>query len=224
MFSYYGSKSKLLPYYPPPAFKTVIEPFAGSAKYSLLYWKNDIILNEINETVFLVWKWLQQASPSDIQSLPTIQPGEIVPEDLDKPARDFVAFNMHRGRAIPTYRAGSYSDGWQMVKNRAVYFLDKIRHWDIRLGSYDGLENMEATWFIDPPYQYGGQYYPSGNDFNYKELGEWCMSRRGQVIVCENTKADWLPFRPLKKLQGSAQTNTTEAVWDNGYYNDKLYW
>ena len=31
MFSYYGSKSKIVDYYPPPKHKKIIEPFAGSA-------------------------------------------------------------------------------------------------------------------------------------------------------------------------------------------------
>jgi len=34
MFSYYGSKSKIVDYYPPPKHKRIIEPFAGSARYT----------------------------------------------------------------------------------------------------------------------------------------------------------------------------------------------
>ena len=30
MFSYYGSKGKIVDYYPPPKHKKIIEPFAGS--------------------------------------------------------------------------------------------------------------------------------------------------------------------------------------------------
>jgi hypothetical protein len=32
---------------------------------------------------------------------------------------------------------------------------------------------------------------------DYVHLGKWCMERTGQLIVCDNTGADWLPFRPL---------------------------
>jgi len=50
----------------------------------------------------------------------------------------------------------------------------------------------------------------------------------GQIIVCENTKADWLPFLPMKKIQGAAQSFTTEAIWSNHKTNyddiqQKLY-
>ena len=77
------------------------------------------------------------------------------------------------------------------------------------------LDNEEATWFIDPPYQFGGEWYvKSTKDINFTKLAEWCMNRNGQVIVCENTKADWLPFKPMKEMQGAIY-KTTEAIWSN---------
>ena len=91
----------------------------------------------------------------------------------------------------------------------------KIKHWKIICGDYRDLENKNATWFIDPPYQYGGEHYIHGNkDICYWALGQWCKSRQGQVLVCENTKADWLPFEPLKKMRGQSHT-TVEAMWTN---------
>lgn len=104
--------------------------------------------------------------------------------------------------------------------------MHKIKHWEIKLGSYDELENIEATWFIDPPYQFGGEHYRHGTkDLNLKKLAQWCKERNGQVIVCENTKADWLPFMPVKKIRGAANLFTTEAIWTNyhtAYNNTQL--
>ena len=58
------------------------------------------------------------------------------------------------------------------------------------------LENEEATWFIDPPYQFGGHEYKCSNkQIDFAKLAEWCEDRNGQAIVCENTKATWLPFK-----------------------------
>lgn len=91
--------------------------------------------------------------------------------------------------------------------------LPEIKHWQVRHGSYDALEDIEATWFIDPPYQHGGHYYRH-SDIDYPALAEWVQSRRGQVIVCENNKADWLPFTPLKSQQGQ-RYKTVESVWTN---------
>ncbi|MEY4334061.1 MAG: hypothetical protein RLZZ196_2804 [Bacteroidota bacterium] len=42
------------------------------------------------------------------------------------------------------------------------------------------------------------------------------MSRKGQIIVCENTKADWIELTPLVKIQGSKNTNTIEAIFTKG--------
>ncbi len=46
MFSYYGSKSKIIKYYSTPKHDTIIEPFAGSAQYSFHYWDKQVILIE----------------------------------------------------------------------------------------------------------------------------------------------------------------------------------
>ena len=46
-------------------------------------------------------------------------------------------------------------------------------------------------------------------------MANWCKSRLGQVIVCENTKATWMNFKPILQIQGVSNTNTTEAIWTN---------
>jgi 16S rRNA G966 N2-methylase RsmD len=103
--------------------------------------------------------------------------------------------------------------------------LYKIRHWEIKLGSYDELENVEATWFIDPPYEFGGHEYKCSNkNIDFDKLAEWCKERNGQAIVCENTKATWLPFKPMKEMQGT-MFKTTEAIWSNlktNYDNEQI--
>jgi 16S rRNA G966 N2-methylase RsmD len=97
--------------------------------------------------------------------------------------------------------------------------LHKIRHWKILQGSYSDIDNQSATWFIDPPYMFGGDsYIMKARDINFSELAGWCKSRIGQVLVCENTKADWLPFLPMRDMRGSKFT-TTEAIWSNEPHN-----
>jgi hypothetical protein len=39
--------------------------------------------------------------------------------------------------------------------------------------------------------------------------------RNGQVIVCENTKADWLNFKPVIEFTGTQKLTTVEAIWSN---------
>jgi len=54
----------------------------------------------------------------------------------------------------------------------------------------------------------------NNKNLDYARLADWCMERKGQAIVCENTKADWLPFRQMAKMTGTKYT-TTEAIWSN---------
>lgn len=218
MFSYYGSKSKIVDYYPPPKHQRIIEPFAGSARYSLKYWKNDVTILDKNEKVINTWKWLQKCNKNDILKLPKLKTGlDIRKINLTEEERTFLSFQVASGR--PSYIVTKFMDydNWnQKVYKRIADQLEHIRHWNIVLGDYTNLENTVATWFVDPPYMFGGEHYAESNkSINFTELAEWCKSRNGQVIVCENTKADWLPFNPLKQIQGACTTRTTEAIWSN---------
>ena len=95
--------------------------------------------------------------------------------------------------------------------------IEKIKHWDIRNCDYTDIDNKNATWFIDPPYQFGGEHYPMSNkQIDFKHLAEWCINRNGEIIVCENTKADWMKFEPLVLMKGSKH-KTTEAVFLKGW-------
>ena len=55
--------------------------------------------------------------------------------------------------------------------------------------------------------------YGAYSKVDYVALREWCLSRKGLLIVCEQEGADWLPFRPLYDLRVSSQRVTTEVWW-----------
>ena len=213
MFSYYGSKSKIVDYYPPPKHKRIIEPFAGSARYSLKYWQNDVLLVDKYPVIVSIWGYLINATKSDILNLPDIITGQNVDEfDITQVEKWLIGFCINGGSASPKKTAKDYNT-WGDAKIRIANDIEKIKHWKVQLGSYEELENEEATWFIDPPYQFGGEHY-AVNIIDYSELADWCKTRKGQVIVCENTKADWLPFTALTEIQGQ-RVKTVEAVWSN---------
>lgn len=44
MWSYYGSKEGIKRIYPKPLHTHIIEPFAGTAKYALLYWDREVTI------------------------------------------------------------------------------------------------------------------------------------------------------------------------------------
>ena len=82
MFSYYGSKSKIVDCYPKPKFDKIIEPFAGSARYSLKWFDRDVLLVDKYEVIVNTWKWLQGCSPNDIKKLPVMKLGETLDETV----------------------------------------------------------------------------------------------------------------------------------------------
>lgn len=215
MFSYYGSKSKIVDYYPPPKHKKIIEPFAGSARYSLKYWQNDVLLVDKYPVIVGIWNYLIQATKSDILALPDLKTGDNVDTfNISQEEKWLIGFCINGGSAQPKKTAKDYNT-WGEAKIRIADDVQKIKHWKVILGSYEDLENEEATWFIDPPYQFGGEWYvKSTKNIDFYKLAEWCQGRKGQVIVCENTKADWLPFKPMVDMQG-AMYKTTEAIWSN---------
>ena len=218
MFSYYGSKSRIIDRYPPPKYGKIIEPFAGSARYALKYWDREVLIVDKWEDLILVWNWLKECSKKDILSLPKLTKGlDIRILNLSKAEKTFLSFLAASGR--PSNIVTAFMDHDNSNQNRYKIISEKlhrIRHWEIRHGCYTDLKNDTATWFIDPPYQFGGEHYKeSGKNLNFNSLSDWCKSRNGQVIVCENTKANWMDFKPMRKIQGANNTGTTEAIWSN---------
>ncbi|MCC7542451.1 MAG: hypothetical protein IT379_39905 [Deltaproteobacteria bacterium] len=94
----------------------------------------------------------------------------------------------------------------------------RIKHWRAVCASYETIDTREpATWFVDPPYEDKGRHYPHGSrGIDFDALGAWCKSLPGQVIVCENEGARWLPFRPFVASKSSTNIRKSmEAIWCN---------
>ena len=207
MFYFFGRKKQLAKYYSPPKYHTIIEPFSGSAAYSLHadYWKNDVILFDIDPIICDIWKYLIYADPCEIMDLPDIPDSEKIPDWVPYPQRAIIGFCLTSGSARPGRKASKGTfNRWNHLKPVIADNLYKIRHWKISNKEYSDItENVTATWFIDPPYQHSGVHYQYGStSIVYRHLGKWCMARKGQVIVCESNNANWLNFQPLKQHSG----------------------
>jgi site-specific DNA-adenine methylase len=230
MFSYYGGKSKIIIHYPKPIYDIIVEPFAGSACYSYNYGLDKKVMpNDNYDVIYDIWRYLLQASEEDIKKLPELKRGDDIRKfNLSKEEKLLLGFCVNNGASKPCNIVTEYADKtaypktdsrwrphttWQLTRKRILDKLPYIKKWEISNLNYLDLPNIEATWFIDPPYQFGGKYYAK-NNINYRELAEWCKSRKGQVIVCENSKANWLPFKPLIELQGQKH-RTSEVIWQN---------
>jgi 16S rRNA G966 N2-methylase RsmD len=151
-----------------------------------------------------VLKYLKSATSQEILSLPLIIKGQSLNDtefdNLTSVQKDLISFFSNPSSSQPKRSVGKFNIWHEKNRKRLSEDVNKIRHWEIILGDYRDIPNQKATWFIDPPYQgNGGKYYKHGNkDMNYDELREWITSREGQVIVCENSEAEWLDFKPLK--------------------------
>lgn len=96
--------------------------------------------------------------------------------------------------------------------------LESIRHWQVDQKSYEHVPiSRNATWFIDPPYVGAGKRYKYNNKgINYDHLARWCRSIEGQVIVCESTGAEWLPFQPHSDHTNGSNKPYHEMIWTKG--------
>lgn len=191
MFSYFGSNSKLVRLYPKPLYPRIIEPFAGSARYALRYHNRKVWINDVYPVIYDIWKWIVSATRDDVLKLPDLKLGDCLHDiELDPSVKNLMGFAVSAGCATPHWTATGYAYNGQRdvesskIKERLLNHVGKLLHWRVTNLDYKELPNVEATWFVDPPYQHMGDRYVH-HDIDFGHLGEWCRSRKGQVIVCE---------------------------------------
>lgn len=218
MFYYYGRKERIFKEYPKPKHDIIIEPFAGSAAYSMNYHERNVILVEKDEKVAALWKYLIEVSPDEIMSLPLLVKGQSLNDEefsyLTEVQKYLIGFYLNPGSAQPKKSPGKFCAWHEKNKIKLSKEVNKVKHWQVIHGDYTEAPNETATWYVDPPYQgNGGQYYRYGNKkFDYDSLREWIMTKNGQIIVCENTEANWMDFKPLVDIQGQKK-KTTEVIF-----------
>ena len=227
-FHFYGGKWRAAPHYPPPKYGTIVEPFAGSAGYSMRYPDRRVILVERDPKIAATWRYLLSASPAEILALPDIGMDQTV-DDLDvcDAARYLIGWRLNAATSQPRKTPGA----WMRSRSRPGNFwgpkirhliasqLPRIKHWTLIEGDcMQVAPGIEATWFVDPPYEKAGKHYKFGSEgIDFAALGLWCRARQGQTIVCENVGADWLPFRPWRDILATPKKDggkvSREAIW-----------
>ena len=218
MFYYYGRKERIFDKYPKPKHDILIEPFAGSAAYAMNYYERNVILVEKDEKIASLWQYLINVSSDEIMSLPLLDKGQSLNNEefsyLTDVQKYLIGFYLNPGSSQPKKSTGKFCAWTEKNKIKLSKEVNKVKHWQLIHGDYTMAPNEKATWYIDPPYQgNGGQYYRYGNkNFDYESLKNWIMDRSGQIIVCENTEADWMDFKPLVEIQGQKK-KTTEVIF-----------
>lgn len=247
-FPYFGSKSNLSKICPGPLYDTIIEPFAGSATYSVRYWDRDIILIDKYDVIIRIWHYLQQVSPKDILGLPEIKPGlDLTKLNLSQAEKDFVGMWLSFSKSKPMVKRVSpiptvSPKGRILLKSdmpmlsyreKVSKNLYKIKHWKIKQGDYTEAPDIEATWFIDPPYQDEnlGKWYKHKRPPEL-QLRKWCDKRKGQILLWGIEKGRQGSFefdfanRSNKSKMGTRYkegfyTNTFDLLWGQPKHSEK---
>lgn len=229
MFIYFGSKHGAARLYPPPRYPVVVEPFAGAASYSCFWARqravNRAILIDTNPALIDLWRRLRRDPGQFLRVRPRLGQRTLNPI-LVNGGEQLFGVLAGRHRRVTTRMV----EDWPHNKNRVLATRPFIRRWKFRCDDYRNSPDIEATWFIDPPYQRqpgtGGKNTAGGHRYHRfmleggrSELAKWCRSRRGQVIVCEQSPANWLPFRVFRRQRNAVGRGTysvrTEVMWTN---------
>lgn len=224
-FCYFGGKWTLAPRYPVPEHDRIVEPFAGSAGYATRYADREVVLVERAPVVAALWRWLIRVSADEVEALPLDVTAASLAR-LSAEARSLILFWCARGRTAPARAASSWmtqgryplSFWGETIRARIARQVSQIRHWRVIEGDYTAAPDVTATWFVDPPYVGGVEagkrqrHYLARVD-DYTALGRWTRGRRGLVIVCEQSGADWLPFVPFRGAKSIARESYKEHVF-----------
>jgi site-specific DNA-adenine methylase len=226
-FCYYGGKWRAGPHYPVPMFNRIIEPFAGAAGYSVRYFDRQVELYDIDERIYGIWSYLIKVHPAEIMSIP-INITHVDELKVCQEAKWLIGYWFNKACAHPMKQPSTWmkSDKWpdswwgEVIRKRLAYQVSLIKHWKVYNKDYRLIDNREASWFIDPPYlNKAGRYYKYNcNGIDYSALGSWCRDRVGQVVVCENDGAEWLPFVPFRDFKSAGRRNdgikiSKEVIW-----------
>lgn len=215
MFRYFGRKVRIAHLYPRPRFGHIIEPFAGAASYALHAenWTREVTLVEINPDIAELWEWLIHPSTTaeTFAKIPKPEVGQAMDWNGNMADRFIMMGAVGDGSKYQVTTWVEYAFRAQIAN--AIENIDKVKHWKIIQGDYREAPNVEASWFVDPPYQFVESGYAGTRaSIDFASLGDWCRSRRGQVIACDNLAATWLDFKPLTS-KATTQRSTVEAVW-----------
>lgn len=218
VMKYFGSKWKGCHYYPAPRYND-----------------GQVLLVDIDPEVIAMWQWLIAADPRDILALPTrslVEGQDLRALPFSRPACDLIRRWQRIGRCsswtVSSWngRPGMWGDD---IRAHIAASLPAIRGWSALCGSYHDIPVDaigSATWFIDPPYwvkpgdkpRRGYKY----ERIDYAHLAAWCRRLHGQVIVCEQDGAEWLPFHPSHDVTGIKRrvhhkhaNGGLEMIWTN---------
>lgn len=229
LFKHFGSKWMGAKHYPPPIDGCpVIEPYAGSAGYSLNHCDRAVTIWEDDPLLAELWRWiLGEATPDRVRAIPLH-----VPEGTD-----IRSLELPRGESLLLkhwQRTNNVGDCWTIspwgnkpgqwtanTRARVADEIEAVRHWRFARPSFTEV----ATYFLDPPYEFNYRYrFRTPFDHaamatQIRGLPAGCL-----VIACEarcpktHRSPTYLPFREshvqiTSRRQAHEHTHSRELVW-----------
>lgn len=191
----------------------MIEPFAGSMAYTMHYRPSFAIGVESNRPVVDLWHRLTSMSRDELKSFPAPVFGERTTDLWHLLAAGGASISDRNYRTVNDFMVVHFERSRRLALRHYDYARERVLY---AHGDYTSAPDVEATWFIDPPYERidGYRHRP-----DYNALARWVKGRRGQVIVCEGGDADWLDFtehaglRNGLRLTAGVAEPSHEVVW-----------
>lgn len=176
-----------------------------------------MVLIDSDPHVIEVWRYLISARDHEIKKLPMLDNEQTV-DDLKicQEARWLIGFWVGIASAYPKKTQTKWGTWSETRRELIAQQVSRIRDWKAILADYRDAPDIEATWFIDPPYTISGRHYRH-NSINYQDVAEFVRDRRGLTLVCEQAGARWLPFKTLGTVQ------TGNGPGRIGFSNEKLF-
>ncbi len=235
LFKWFGSKwlsSRLLP---EPQHNLIVEPYAGSAGYSLRHFTNRVIVWDDDCNLQTLWRFLVKASHFEILDIPID-----IPEGTD-----IRSLGLSTGQAMLLkhwQRTNNVGNTWttspwghlpgQWTRNtraRIAAEVSAISHWEVKPIPWT---LIDCTYFIDPPYEYNYRYAFKREGFSHSELAKRVMAIEypAQIIVCEaicpktRRTPSYLPFeffgdRITSRRKKSENHHSKELIYERASRN-----
>jgi 16S rRNA G966 N2-methylase RsmD len=230
MFYYYGGKARLAGKYPAPRHPLIIEPFAGAAGYSMHHLRRGnaerAILVEKDPRVVALWRRLLALSPAEVLAIPIPEVGTVTDDFLYMTTATSNGVAGSRRMTVTSRMPELVGMMARRIADLLPYVAGRV---EVIEGDYRAAPLVDATWFVDPPYQphvdkvtstktanpQGMGYAPGCTAalLDFDELGRWCGALPGQVIAVEQAGADWLPFQALASSADSQGRRKAEVIW-----------
>lgn len=172
-FRYSGNKVKLTPLYklPDKKVKRVVEPYLGSAAFSLNCGLDvPVIGYEINEDLYAMWQWLKVTTEDELWDLyhlvEDLKKKELKPDTktlgLDAGPLTYIRINV-TGLIVGQLSSWGIYPQHKLPVESTIQCLPRIRNFEIKLGEGENFQNSDDDLvFIDPPYV--------GTFANYKSI------------------------------------------------------